>query len=147
MTKFLTVMTVGVLLVLLLPLIAIAGYGFYYGRDVQSGIAMFAYEILGNGLVESGTSSVKADELMVTSTSVLWMGKLESEDLPETSGLAASRTEPNLLFAVNDSGNPPGIYALTYDGKEAGHWPIDYSADMTLKTWPLSSWRESLTCW
>ena len=128
MTKFLTVMAAGVLLVLLLPLIAIAGYGFYYGRDVQSGIAMFAYEILGNGLVESGTSSVKADELTVTSTSVLWMGKLESENLPETSGFAASRTEPNLLFAVNDSGNPPGIYALTYDGKEAGHWPIDYSS-------------------
>ena len=126
MTKRLTVMAVVILLVLLSPFIAIAAFGFYHGLDVPSGVATFTRGLLGNGLVESGVNSVKADELTVLSKSVLWLGKLESEDLPETSGLAAFSTEPNLLFAVNDSGNPPGIYALTLDGKEAGHWPIDY---------------------
>jgi len=124
MTKYL--MVVAALLILLSPFISIAAYGLYHGRDVISGLTMFARDSIGHGFVESGSSSVSADDLPVMSKTVVWMGKLESEDLPETSGLAASRTEPNLLFAVNDSGNSPGIYALTLDGKEAGHWPIDY---------------------
>ena len=126
MTKWLTVMVVAILLVLLSPFIAIASYGLYHGHDVSSGVAMFTRGLFGNGLVDSGVNSVRADELTVLSKSVLWLGKLESEDLPETSGLAVFSTEPNLLFAVNDSGNPPGIYALTLNGKEAGYWPIDY---------------------
>lgn len=126
MTKYLAVLVIAALLVLLSPFIAIAGYGLYHGRDIQSGIAMFTDELLGNGVVESGMKGVRAEALGVLSKPVLWMGKLESEGLPETSGLAASSTDPNLLFAVNDSGNPPGIFALTLRGKEAGYWPIDY---------------------
>lgn len=126
MRKFLTVIVTAVLLLLLAPFVSIAGYGFYHGRDVVSGLTMFTSELLGKGFVESGTSSAKADELPLLSKPVMWMGKLESENLPETSGLAASRTEPNLLYAVNDSGNTPGIYGLTVEGDEAGHWPIDY---------------------
>ena len=126
MNKYLTIMLAAILLVLVAPFIAVAGYGFYHSHDVPSGLRMFTAGLLGNGFVESGTNSVKAEALTVLSRPVLWTGKLESEDLPETSGLAASSTEPNLLFAVNDSGNPPGIYALTLEGREAGHWPIDY---------------------
>ena len=55
------------------------------------------------------------------------MGKLESEALPETSGLAASITDSGLFFAINDSGNLPGIYGLTETGQAAGFWPIDFS--------------------
>ena len=126
MKKYLAVLVIAILLVLLSPFIAIAGYGLYHERDIQSGIAMFTDELLGNGFVESGSNGTRAEALAVLPNSVLWMGKLESEGLPETSGLAASSTDPNLLFAVNDSGNPPGIFALTLKGKEAGYWPIDY---------------------
>ncbi|MBT5152627.1 MAG: hypothetical protein HOM44_00940, partial [Gammaproteobacteria bacterium] len=126
MTKPLKTLAVVVLLLLLSPFIAISGFGFYHGLDVPNGVAMFTRELLGYGPLESGAHRVKADELRILSKPVLWMGKLESEDLPETSGLAAFSTKPNLLFAVNDSGNPAGIDALTLDGKEAGHWPIDY---------------------
>jgi hypothetical protein len=126
MTKYLKITVVAILLILIAPFIAVAGYGLYHSRDVPSGLKMFTAGLLGNGFVESGTNSLKVEALTLLSKPVLWMGKLENEDLPETSGLAASRTEPNLLFAVNDSGNQPGIYALTFDGKEAGHWPIDY---------------------
>ena len=80
---------------------------------------------LGNGFAESGAISVKAEALTALSKFFLWMGKVESENLPETMGLLPN-TEPNLLFAVDDSGNLPGIYALTLDGKAAGHRPIDY---------------------
>ena len=126
MNKYLTILLVVILLLLVAPFMALAGYGLYHSRDVPSGLRMFTAGLLGNGFVESGGNSIKAEALTVLSSPVLWMGKLESKDLPETSGLAASSTEPNLIFAVNDSGNPPGIYGLTLDGEEAGHWPIDY---------------------
>lgn len=126
MTKSLKAIAVVTLLLLLSPFVVISVFGFYHGLDVPNGLATFTRELLGYGPLESGTHRVRADELKVLSRPVLWMGKLESRDLAETSGLAASSTEPNLLFAVNDSGNPPGIYALTHNGKEAGHWPIDY---------------------
>ena len=126
MTKPLKTIAIVILLLSLSPFIVISGFGFYHGLDVPNGVVTFARGLLGYAVTESGTDRVKADELKVLSKPVLWMGKLESEDLPETSGLAALSTEPNLLFAVNDSGNPAGVYALTLDGKEAGHWPIDY---------------------
>ena len=127
MTKPLKTLAVVVLLLLLSPFIVISGFGFYHGLDVPNGVAMFTRGLVGHALVESTADRVPAGELRVLSKPVLWMGKLESEDLPETSGLAAFSMEPNLLFAVNDSGNPAGIYALTLDGKEAGHWPIEYA--------------------
>ena len=126
MKKFLKTMAVVILLLLLSPFVVIAGFGFYHGLDVPNGVSTFTRGLLGHTLVETGTERVESDALRVLAKPVLWMGKLESEDLPETSGLAAFDARPNLLFAVNDSGNPAVIYALTLDGKEAGHWPIDY---------------------
>jgi hypothetical protein len=41
-------------------------------------------------------------------------------DVPEASGLAASRSQPGLLWTHNDSGRPM-IYALASDGRVRGH--------------------------
>ena len=47
-------------------------------------------------------------------------GELEQPALDETSGLAASRRRPDLLWAVNDSGSPPRLYAVGIDGRDRG---------------------------
>lgn len=52
--------------------------------------------------------------------SVLGIGHLEAGGLTETSGLAASRQTDGVLWAVNDSGNAPVLFALGSRGKDRG---------------------------
>lgn len=48
------------------------------------------------------------------------VGHLEEKDLTEASGLAVSQLDPNLLWAVNDSGNEPILYLMSTDGTYLG---------------------------
>lgn len=53
-----------------------------------------------------------------------WMGPLESEKLDETSGIAFSKIHSNILYAHNDSGDKPRIFAMTHEGKKMGKFTI-----------------------
>lgn len=50
----------------------------------------------------------------------LSVGHLEAQVLTEASGLAASRETPGLLWAINDSGNTPVLFALGEHGEDRG---------------------------
>jgi len=50
--------------------------------------------------------------------------RLGTTALRETSGLAVSRRDPRVLWAINDSGNAPALHALTSDGRALGEWPV-----------------------
>ncbi|ASJ76096.1 hypothetical protein [Granulosicoccus antarcticus] len=52
-------------------------------------------------------------------------GKVANQTLDEISGLAVSRNTPGVLFALNDSGNPAQLYALSETGADLGHWTVD----------------------
>lgn len=43
-------------------------------------------------------------------------GRITSLKLSEVSGLAVSRKTPGLLWAINDSGNPPEVYGISIKG-------------------------------
>jgi hypothetical protein len=47
-------------------------------------------------------------------------GRIEDSRLVECSGMDASLTTSNLIWAINDSGDGPFIYALRYDGSSMG---------------------------
>lgn len=47
-------------------------------------------------------------------------GRLEQDDLDETSGMAASRRRADLLWMHNDSGAGPLLYAVGTDGRDLG---------------------------
>lgn len=47
---------------------------------------------------------------------VVRMGALDSRALLEGSGIVASPSTPNVLWALNDSGNEPDLFALTPNG-------------------------------
>jgi len=49
-----------------------------------------------------------------------WLGTTQNERLTELSGLAVSRRNDDLLWAVNDSGDEPRLYALGKDGRDRG---------------------------
>lgn len=72
-------------------------------------------------------------------------GHLQVAELVEASGLAASRRDPDLLWAVNDSGNRPVLYALAADGRELGRVTLagvdngDWE-DLAAFTWRGEPW-------
>ncbi len=72
-------------------------------------------------------------------------GRLEANELVEASGLAASRRDSGLLWAVNDSGNRPVLYALSGDGRALGQVTVagvddgDWE-DLAAFTWQGEPW-------
>lgn len=51
-------------------------------------------------------------------------GRLDAEGLKECSGLVASRRSPGVYWALNDSGNPPQLFALDEFGHHLGVWTV-----------------------
>ncbi len=52
-------------------------------------------------------------------------GNLANPDLKEVSGLAASRLYPGLLWAINDGGDDPLLYAVGSDGADLGTFQVE----------------------
>lgn len=52
------------------------------------------------------------------------MGEIESKEITESSGLAASRCQTDVLWTHNDSGNDADIFAITPKGKTLGTWRV-----------------------
>jgi hypothetical protein len=67
-------------------------------------------------------------------------GKLESPDLKEASGIAASKCQPDVFWTHNDSGDKALIYAIDSKGKHIGVWSVsgatnrDWEDIATVKT-------------
>lgn len=52
------------------------------------------------------------------------VGKIELADIIESSGLAASKCQPGVLWTHNDSGDDAFIYAIDEQGKDLGTWRV-----------------------
>lgn len=52
-------------------------------------------------------------------------GLISSPGLKEISGLAVSRKTPGLLWVINDSGNPPGVYSISTKGVLLNTYAVD----------------------
>lgn len=52
------------------------------------------------------------------------IGQIKSSEITESSGLAASLCQPNVLWTHNDSGDGPYIYAMDSTGANLGTWKV-----------------------
>lgn len=52
------------------------------------------------------------------------LGQLDDETIQESSGLAASRRNPEFLWTHNDSGDGPAVYCLTRAAVRCGTWAL-----------------------
>ncbi|MEJ7623490.1 MAG: hypothetical protein WKF34_05820 [Pyrinomonadaceae bacterium] len=52
------------------------------------------------------------------------VGQLSSDEITESSGLAASPCQPGVFWTHNDSGDGPYLYALDVSGKNLGVWKV-----------------------
>lgn len=55
---------------------------------------------------------------------VQFQGSFQAPDLTESSGAITSSTMPRVLFTINDSGNPPEIFAFDSAGRPLGRWRV-----------------------
>jgi len=55
---------------------------------------------------------------------VLSTGSFHDTAIRESSGVARSRTAPGLLYTINDSHNPPVVFAFDSSGRPRGRWTI-----------------------
>ena len=56
-------------------------------------------------------------------------GFLQSRELNESSGLAASKCQPNVFWAHNDSGGGPFLFAIDQFGRNLGVWRVANAAN------------------
>ncbi|MCG6892873.1 MAG: esterase-like activity of phytase family protein [Desulfobacteraceae bacterium] len=103
-----------------------------WGWIRQSGIAVTGVVFLLTACTGiSGRSEFPDPERAVFGPAVR-VGTLENESLRECSGLAASNRRSDLLWAVNDSGNGPYLYALQLDGRDMGRIRVE---DVVNRDW------------
>jgi hypothetical protein len=67
------------------------------------------------------------------------MGELAHPQLAEVSGLAASSLYPSLLWAINDGGDDPLLYAIGSDGADLGTFRVEGAKNIDWEA--LSSFR------
>ncbi len=76
---------------------------------------------------ERGNQNVKDKKAGATSNDFAApqiVGKLESDEIGESSGVVASRCNANAFWTHNDSGNQNIIYALNRKGEHLGAWRV-----------------------
>lgn len=53
------------------------------------------------------------------------VGRIEDPAIKENSGIVESRRYPGVFWTLNDSGNPPELYAIDRSGKTIGTFPVN----------------------
>lgn len=73
--------------------------------------------------------SLSAQTLAPRPVQSILTGTFQEPDLRESSGLARAGAEPRVLFTINDSGNPPEIFATDSSGRPIGRWLVPVIAN------------------
>jgi len=71
-------------------------------------------------------------------TSIVQLGSIKDTLLSESSGAAASRRQPGVIWTLNDSGNPPWVHAIDTTGKVLGAFRITGAQNFDWETLTLS---------
>jgi len=110
---------VGVIVVALaLPPLLVIGFALWNGLDLGSFWRALRYE--------RPTFTVPADSLeRGPYADAVYLGRIERLDVKEASGLAASLRRDGLLWTLNDSGNPPELYAFDERGRDLGALAVE----------------------
>ena len=71
------------------------------------------------------------------------LGRIQNPELTETSGLATSELNPEVIWAHNDSGGDPAVYAVGRDGSDLGKYTLEGT---TNRDWEdMARWTDPAT--
>lgn len=73
---------------------------------------------------ENQTANNKTDEISKNYQKPQVVGRIESGEITESSGIVASRCNEGVLWTHNDSGDDAFIYALNEQGGKLGTWKV-----------------------
>jgi len=73
----------------------------------------------------AGENSVKTSHHKILGMHSVRTGHIVNAAVVESSGLAPSRLSSDVLWTLNDSGNPPVLYALGLNGEDLGSFPVE----------------------
>lgn len=100
-------------------------------RVVPVGVAVLVAACDGGGGGSAQSPTTSGSGAVTTSTTVAegfgpaeLIGQVADPAIDESSGLAASRRNPGLLWTHNDSGDEPRVYCLTAQGTSCGTWTV-----------------------
>lgn len=69
------------------------------------------------------------------------VSRIKADEITESSGIAASRCDQNVLWTHNDSGNDPVIFAVSTHGQLIGRWKVK---DATNNDWEdIAAYKDS----
>jgi hypothetical protein len=92
---------------------------------------VFVIFLAGTALVLAGCSTAISNEPGRTGSSgralfqkPIVVGKIESKEVIESSGIAASKCQPGVYWTHNDSGDGPNIYAFNEKGENLGTFRV-----------------------
>jgi hypothetical protein len=69
--------------------------------------------------------SVEPSEFSTDYNKPVVVGKIESNEITESSGLVASRCQPDVLWTHNDAGDDEYIFAFNLKGAPLGTWKVE----------------------
>ena len=72
----------------------------------------------------SSTHAVNSSEVSPDYEKPVTVGRIESNDVSESSGVAASRCQTDVYWTHNDSGDDAYIFAFSSKGKDLGTWRV-----------------------
>lgn len=58
------------------------------------------------------------------------LGRIVSDDITESSGIAVSKCQPNVFWTHNDSGDGPFIFAIGSKGESLGTWKVQGATNL-----------------
>lgn len=73
---------------------------------------------------EKQTANAETDNISKEFQKPQIVGKIESGEITENSGVVASRCNENVLWTHNDSGDGANIYAINKQGEKLGTWKV-----------------------
>lgn len=98
-------------------------------------LTLFCFIFSGCHIVSStdgGNSNKSAENMSANYEKPQIVGKIESNEITESSGIVASRCQENVFWTHNDSGDAAFIFALNQKGKKLGTWKV---SNATNKDW------------
>ena len=90
-------------------------------------------------------SEVDANEFSADYNKPTVVGRIQTDELTEASGLAASGCQPGVLWTHNDSGDGPFIYAVSSKGELLGTFQVENARN---RDWEdIAAYKENGTCY